>query len=142
MLNWKLRKCSVNLMRVMIVKKSWKPRKSWNQVKFFIFSAWSCVVSASIISSSSPFKACSSLYRLRLILWSVILLCGKLYVLIFSDLSPEPIWLFLSELILSCCSFNFKSYSLERRTLNALSLFFIWDFSSWQVTTSGENEEF
>ncbi len=45
---------------------------------FASFFAWSAAMQASMISWISPFIILSSLYRVRLILWSVTLPCGKL----------------------------------------------------------------
>ena len=45
---------------------------------FASFFAWSAAMQASMISWISPFMILSSLYRVRLIRWSVTLPCGKL----------------------------------------------------------------
>ena len=63
---------------------------------FSSFLFWSSNISASITSSNFPSITLSSCINVKLILWSVSLFCGKLYVLIFSDLSPVPILLLLS----------------------------------------------
>src|SRR5262249_28488947 len=52
----------------------------------------SSVVSASVKSSSSPWRIRSSWCTVNLTRWSVTRLSGKLYVRIFSERSPEPIW--------------------------------------------------
>ena len=45
--------------------------------------------------------------------------CGKLYVLILSDLSPDPILLFLSLERCSSIFFLSNSYNLERKILRS-----------------------
>src|SRR5262249_25756784 len=52
----------------------------------------SSVTSASVNSSSSPWRIRSSWCTVSLTRWSVTRLSGKLYVRIFSERSPDPIW--------------------------------------------------
>ena len=99
-------------------------------------SSWACRVKLSIISSNiSPCINSSSLWKVRLILWSVTLPCGKLYVLILSDLSPVPILLLLSLDLASSIFCLSHSYILDLRIFNPFSLFLICDFSSCWLTT-------
>lgn len=70
--------------------------------------------------------------------WSVILSCIKLYVLILSDLSANPICIFFKSLLI----FKFLSYSnwynLLLSIFKAAALFRIWLRSVWQSTTRPE----
>ena len=98
-------------------------------------SCCSAIFNFSIISSISPFIISDKRYEVKFIRWSVTLPCGKLYVLIFADLSPVETKLFLSA-ALSAAAFSFWSANnLDRNTLRAAALFLCCDDSSWQVTT-------
>src|SRR4051812_10596937 len=67
-------------------------------------SAWCSAASASSSSSSSPSMMRSILYSVRLMRWSVTRPCGKLYVRMRCERSPEPISSFLVEAVFACCS--------------------------------------
>src|SRR5690606_3625836 len=57
------------------------------------FSERSCVIRLSMSSFRSPLSTSESWCVVKLMRWSVIRLCGKLYVRIFSERSPVPTWL-------------------------------------------------
>ena len=88
-----------------------------------INSCCSAIFNFSITSVISPSKISFNLYEVKLILWSVTLPCGKLYVLIFADLSPVETKLLLSAArsaaTFSCSDAN----NLDLRTLRAAALF-------------------
>ena len=94
------------------MKIQWEGLFAVNEVKndfqcfYFVESAsnwaWCCIFKASIISSIFPSIIEGKLLQLCLIRWSVTRSCGKLYVRIFSERSPVPIW----PKRLSPCSFG------------------------------------
>ena len=53
-------------------------------------------------------------------------------MIFFSDLAPDPTWLFLCEYISFCCFSISNSYKRERNNDNATSLFLNWLLSCWQ----------
>src|SRR6185437_1765858 len=93
-------------------------------------SAWSCATSASTMSPrSSPETMRSSLYSVRLMRWSVTRPCGKLYVRMRSERSPEPTIDLRSLARALSRRARSMSYSLAFSSFIAAALFLCCDFS-------------
>src|SRR6185436_2126690 len=101
----------------------------------FSASAWKWARRLPMTSSRSPSRTPGRLWRVRPMRWSVRRSCGKLYVRIFSERSPDPISFLRASDSCFCSSSILIASKRARNTPRALSLFLICDFSSWQVTT-------
>src|SRR2546423_895563 len=98
-------------------------------------SVWCSAERAAISSSSSPSTIRSILYRVRLMRWSVTLPCGKLYVRMRSERSPEPMRSLRVEAVFACCSRSCLSRMRAASTPSAFSRFLCWERESWHSTT-------
>src|SRR6266851_1937122 len=98
-------------------------------------SVWCSASSACVSWERSPSMMSLILYSVRPIRWSVTLPCGKLYVRMRSERSPEPIKDLRVAACFACRSRRCLSLMRAASTASAFSLFLCCERASWHSTT-------
>src|SRR5712691_7182293 len=98
-------------------------------------SVWCSASSACVSWERSPSMISLILYSVRPIRWSVTLPCGKLYVRMRSERSPEPIKDLRVAACFACRSRRCLSLMRAASTASAFSLFLCCERASWHSTT-------